>query len=120
MNKHISYNTSGTCSRRIEIDIENGIVTKVTVPFFCIKNCLQPYTIKSMFSGEHMRFEQNRIRHAKNRHANNKHSSKNYCFQTLSGNKFCKVMIAQFNHLQSFFIALFRQICVQQLLHLFS
>ena len=38
MNKHISYNTSGTCSRRIEIDIENGIVTKVNFEGGCSGN----------------------------------------------------------------------------------
>ena len=38
MNKHISYNTSGTCSRRIEIDIENGIVTKVKFEGGCSGN----------------------------------------------------------------------------------
>lgn len=27
--EHISYKTSGTCSRMIEIDIENGIIKKV-------------------------------------------------------------------------------------------
>ena len=29
MAEHISYTTSGTCARRIEIDVENGIVTNV-------------------------------------------------------------------------------------------
>jgi len=29
MTEHISYNTSGTCSRRIEIDVNDGIVEKV-------------------------------------------------------------------------------------------
>jgi len=29
MAEHISYNTSGTCARRIEIDVENGIVINV-------------------------------------------------------------------------------------------
>ena len=27
--EHISYNTSGTCARKIEIDLENGIVADV-------------------------------------------------------------------------------------------
>ena len=27
--EHISYNTSGTCARKIEIDVENGIVVDV-------------------------------------------------------------------------------------------
>ena len=29
MAEHISYTTSGTCARRIEIDVENGIVANV-------------------------------------------------------------------------------------------
>jgi uncharacterized protein (TIGR03905 family) len=29
MSERISYNTKGTCSRQIEIEIENGIVTDV-------------------------------------------------------------------------------------------
>ena len=29
MSEHISYTTKGTCSRTIEIEIENGIVTDV-------------------------------------------------------------------------------------------
>ena len=29
MAEHISYTTSGTCARRIEIDVENGIVKNV-------------------------------------------------------------------------------------------
>ena len=29
MSEHISYTTSGTCARKIEIDVENGIVTNV-------------------------------------------------------------------------------------------
>ena len=29
MAEHISYNTSGTCARRIEIDVEDGIVKNV-------------------------------------------------------------------------------------------
>jgi len=29
MTEHISYNTSGTCARRIEIDVNDGIVEKV-------------------------------------------------------------------------------------------
>ncbi len=29
MAEHISYNTSGTCARRIEIDVENGIIINV-------------------------------------------------------------------------------------------
>ena len=29
MSEHISYNTSGTCSRRIEIDVNDGIVENV-------------------------------------------------------------------------------------------
>ena len=27
--EHISYNTSGTCARKIEIDVENGVVVDV-------------------------------------------------------------------------------------------
>ena len=36
--EHISYNTSGTCSRKIEIDVENGIVVDVTFVGGCSGN----------------------------------------------------------------------------------
>ena len=36
--EHISYNTSGTCSRKIEIDVENGIVVDVTFIGGCSGN----------------------------------------------------------------------------------
>ena len=38
MSEHISYNTSGTCSRRIDIEIENGIVTSVKFNGGCSGN----------------------------------------------------------------------------------
>ena len=38
MNEHISYNTSGTCSRKIDIELENGIVKKVTFSGGCSGN----------------------------------------------------------------------------------
>lgn len=36
--EHISYNTVGVCSRRIDIDVENGIVKKVTFNGGCSGN----------------------------------------------------------------------------------
>ena len=35
---HISYTTKGVCSRRIEIDVENNIVTKVRFEGGCSGN----------------------------------------------------------------------------------
>ena len=36
--EHISYNTKGVCSRRIDIDVEDGIVMKVTFNGGCSGN----------------------------------------------------------------------------------
>ena len=36
--EHISYTTKGVCSRRIEIDVENNVVTKVRFEGGCSGN----------------------------------------------------------------------------------
>lgn len=38
MKEHISYTTRGTCSRQIEIDIENGVVTDASFVGGCHGN----------------------------------------------------------------------------------
>ena len=38
MNKHIEYNTRGTCSRKIILDIEDGVVTDCSFVGGCAGN----------------------------------------------------------------------------------
>ena len=38
MNKHIEYKTSGTCSRMISIDIEDGVITECSFSGGCSGN----------------------------------------------------------------------------------
>ena len=40
MNKHIEYNTRGTCSRKIILDIEDGVVTDCKFVGGCAGNTL--------------------------------------------------------------------------------
>ena len=45
MTKHIEYNTKGTCSRKIIIDVENGIITDCSFVAGCPGNTVGVATL---------------------------------------------------------------------------
>ena len=45
MNKHIEYNTKGTCSRKVIVDVEDGIITDCKFVAGCPGNTLGVATL---------------------------------------------------------------------------